>query len=103
MFLLLSYFFVNHTATTEIYTRPYTLSLHDALPIALVAVQLRRRADWLVAIGAAVLAVALALVLPGNWHIVVAGLTVSALGARVLPVEDAPAPAEPHAYPQGGA
>ena len=23
----------NDTATTEIYTRPYTLSLHDALPI----------------------------------------------------------------------
>src|SRR5213596_4255287 len=27
-------FFVNETATTEIYTRPYTLSLHDALPIS---------------------------------------------------------------------
>src|SRR5213596_1698377 len=27
-------FFFNDTATTEIYTRPYTLSLHDALPIA---------------------------------------------------------------------
>src|SRR5213596_1145955 len=27
-------FFVNDTATPEIYTRPYTLSLHDALPIA---------------------------------------------------------------------
>src|SRR5213596_4311347 len=26
-------FFFNDTATTEIYTRPYTLSLHDALPI----------------------------------------------------------------------
>src|SRR5213596_4340212 len=26
-------FFVNDTSTTEIYTRPYTLSLHDALPI----------------------------------------------------------------------
>ena len=24
----------NDTATTEIYTRPYTLSLHDALPIS---------------------------------------------------------------------
>eukprot|EP01043_Picozoa_sp_COSAG02_P120510 COSAG02_NODE_57284_length_281_cov_0.774725_1_plen_57_part_01 len=29
--LLLSYFF-NDTATTEIYTIAYTLSLHDALP-----------------------------------------------------------------------
>jgi hypothetical protein len=35
-----------------------------------------------------VFAVLLALVLPGNWHIVVAGLAVSALGARVLPVEE---------------
>src|SRR5213596_4023301 len=32
---LVSYisFFFNDTATTKIYTRPYTLSLHDALPI----------------------------------------------------------------------
>src|SRR5213596_3005998 len=29
-----SCFFVNVTATTESYTRPYTLSLHDALPIS---------------------------------------------------------------------
>ena len=57
--------------------------------LALVAVQLRRRADWLVAIGAAVLAVALALILPGNWHIVVAGLAVSLLAASVLPVDAA--------------
>src|SRR5881275_3694436 len=27
-------FFFNDTATTEIYTVPYTLSLHDALPIS---------------------------------------------------------------------
>src|SRR5213596_1649567 len=27
-------FFFNETPTTEIYTRPYTLSLHDALPIS---------------------------------------------------------------------
>src|SRR5213596_2048036 len=27
------FFFFNDPATTEIYTRPYTLSLHDALPI----------------------------------------------------------------------
>src|SRR5213596_1667830 len=31
------YFFFNDTATTEIYTRPYTLSLHDALPICTTA------------------------------------------------------------------
>src|SRR5881275_3696844 len=28
------HFFFNDTATTEIYTVPYTLSLHDALPIS---------------------------------------------------------------------
>src|SRR5213596_2986133 len=28
------FFFFNDTATTEIYTSPYTLSLHDALPIS---------------------------------------------------------------------
>src|SRR5213596_3747268 len=28
------FFFFNDPATTEIYTRPYTLSLHDALPIS---------------------------------------------------------------------
>src|SRR5881275_2094628 len=35
MFLV---FFFNDTATTEIYTVPYTLSLHDALPISVTAV-----------------------------------------------------------------
>ena len=72
--------------------RPERYGLDFAFPavfLGLVAVQLHRWTDWLVALGAAVLAVALALVLPGNWHIVVAGLAVSALGAAVLPVEDA--------------
>src|SRR5213596_3369486 len=32
-YIILDFFF-NDTATTEIYTRPYTLSLHDALPIS---------------------------------------------------------------------
>ena len=31
----LFFFFFNDTATTEIYTRFYTLSLHDALPISI--------------------------------------------------------------------
>src|SRR2546428_5556200 len=87
------------TALGGLVERPERYGLDFAFPavfLALVAVQLRRRTDWLVAIGAAALAVALALVLPGNWHIVVAGLTVSALGARVLPVEAAPEPVEPH-------
>src|SRR5213596_4343713 len=34
MLVYLFFFFFNDTATTEIYTRPYTLSLHDALPIS---------------------------------------------------------------------
>src|SRR5881394_2535709 len=33
-FIKLPYFFFNDTATTEIYTGWYTLSLHDALPIS---------------------------------------------------------------------
>src|SRR5881275_250671 len=33
------FFFFNDTATTEIYTVPYTLSLHDALPISRFATQ----------------------------------------------------------------
>jgi len=71
--------------------RPEHYGLDFAFPavfLALVAVQLRRRADWLVAVGAAVVAVALALVLPGNWHIVVTGLVVSAVAAWVLPLDD---------------
>src|SRR5881275_2519360 len=34
-YFFLFFFFFNDTATTEIYTVPYTLSLHDALPICL--------------------------------------------------------------------
>jgi 4-azaleucine resistance transporter AzlC len=60
-----------------------------AVFLALVALQLRRRADWLVALGAGALAVALALVLPGTWHVVVAGFAVSALAAMVLTPEPA--------------
>jgi 4-azaleucine resistance transporter AzlC len=55
-----------------------------AVFLALVAVQLRRRADWLVAGAAAVVAVGVALLLPGNWHIVVAGVSVSGVAALVL-------------------
>ena len=71
---------------------PERYGLDFAFPavfLSLVAVQLHRRSDWLVAIGAAVLAVALALVLPGNWHIVLASLAASGVGALVLPVEEA--------------
>src|SRR2546422_2344148 len=39
MFLAVTFFFFNDTATTEI----YTLSLHDALPISLSAVKYRWR------------------------------------------------------------
>lgn len=60
-----------------------------AVFLALVALQLRRRADWLVALAAAVVAVAVALVLPGTWHVIVAGLVVSTVGMLVLSPEDA--------------
>src|SRR5213596_3458365 len=42
-FFFFFFFFFNDTATTEIYTRPYTLSLHDALPIYDVVLGLLRR------------------------------------------------------------
>jgi 4-azaleucine resistance transporter AzlC len=70
---------------------PERYGLDFAFPavfLSLVAVQLRRRGDWLVAVGAAALAIAIAVALPGNWHIVIAGLTVSAAGAVMLPVEE---------------
>lgn len=52
-----------------------------AVFLALVAAQLRRVGDWLVAAGSAALALVIAVTVPGNWHIVIAGLTVSVLGA----------------------
>ena len=55
-----------------------------AVFLALVAVQLRRWADWLVALASAVVAIAVALVLPGNWHIIIAGVAVSGIAALVL-------------------
>jgi 4-azaleucine resistance transporter AzlC len=70
---------------------PERYGLDFAFPavfLALVAVQLRGRADWLVAGGAAALAVAIAALVPGNWHIVIAGLAASGAGALVLPVEE---------------
>jgi len=52
-----------------------------AVFLALVAAQLRRVGDWLVALGSAAVALAIASALPGNWHIVIAGVSASALGA----------------------
>src|SRR5262249_11024306 len=63
-----------------------------AVFLALVAVQLRRPADWLIAVTSAVLAVAIALVLPGNWHIVVGGVAVSGVAALRLAPEAAGEP-----------
>jgi 4-azaleucine resistance transporter AzlC len=60
-----------------------------AVFLALVAVQLRGRAEWLIALASAVLAVAIALVLPGNWHIVITGVVVSGVAALLLPPEPA--------------
>jgi len=55
-----------------------------AVFLALAVGQLHSRADWLAALASAVLALAIALVLPGTWHIVIAGVGVSAVGAFVL-------------------
>jgi 4-azaleucine resistance transporter AzlC len=60
-----------------------------AVFLSLVAVQLRRRADWLIALAGAALAVSIALVLPGNWHIVLTGVVVSGVAALLLPPEPA--------------
>ena len=60
-----------------------------AVFLALVAVQLRRRADWLIALAAAVIAVAVAMALAGTWHIVIAGSVVSAAAAVLLEPEAA--------------
>src|SRR5213596_748441 len=45
IFFFVFFFFFNDTATTEIYTRPYTLSLHDALPISSPVLRRSRRAQ----------------------------------------------------------
>jgi len=60
-----------------------------AVFLALVAVQLRRPADWVIAAAAGALAVGIALVLPGTWHIALAGFAVSTLAALVLSPEPA--------------
>ena len=58
-----------------------------AVFLALIAVQLHRWTDWLVALAGGGLAIAVALVLPGNWHIVIAGVVVSGVAALVLEPE----------------
>ncbi|MGH7356455.1 MAG: AzlC family ABC transporter permease [Candidatus Rokuibacteriota bacterium] len=76
--------------------RPERWGLDFAFPavfLAIIAVQLRRRTDWLVAAAAAVLAVALSLLMRGNWHIVIAGLAVSGAAALLLD------PGKPHDAP----
>lgn len=60
-----------------------------AVFLALVAAQLRGRADWLVALASAAVAIGVALVLPGNWHIVIAGVLVSGVAALLLEPEPA--------------
>ena len=71
---------------------PARYGLDFAFPavfLALVVVQLRRRGDWVVAAGAALLALWIAWRFLGNWHIVVAGLVASGLGALIMRPEDA--------------
>jgi 4-azaleucine resistance transporter AzlC len=70
---------------------PERYGLDFAFPavfLSLVAVQGGGSDEGGGATGAAVLAVVIALTLPGNWHIVIAGLAASAVGALVLPLEE---------------
>jgi 4-azaleucine resistance transporter AzlC len=60
-----------------------------AVFLALVAMQLRGRAEWLIALSSGVVALAIALSLPGNWHIVITGVLVSGVAALFLPAERA--------------
>jgi 4-azaleucine resistance transporter AzlC len=71
---------------------PRRYGLDFAFPavfLALVAVQLRRRGDWAVAAGAGLLAVWTAGALPGNWHILIAGLAASVIGSLLMRPEPA--------------
>ena len=71
---------------------PARYGLDFAFPavfLALVTVQLKRRGDWAVAGGAALLALWIAWRFLGNWHIVVAGLVASGLGALIMRPDDA--------------
>lgn len=71
---------------------PARYGLDFAFPavfLALVGAQVRRRTDWLVAMTAGALAVALAVAVPGSWHIVVTGVAVSVGAALVLDPEAA--------------
>jgi 4-azaleucine resistance transporter AzlC len=80
------------TALGGLVADPARWGLDFAFPavfLALVGAQLRSRADKLVALASGTLAVIVALVLPGNWHIVIAGVIVSAVAALVLDAERA--------------
>jgi 4-azaleucine resistance transporter AzlC len=85
------------TAVGGVVDEPRRYGLDFAFPavfLAIVAAQLRRWSDWLVAGASAVLATAIAVWLPGNWHIVIAGLAVSGAGALLGdPGPDVPDPA----------
>jgi 4-azaleucine resistance transporter AzlC len=58
-----------------------------AVFLALAVSQLRTGADRVVALASGALAVIIALWLPGNWHIIVAGVAVSGVAALVRDVE----------------
>jgi 4-azaleucine resistance transporter AzlC len=60
-----------------------------AVFLALAVSQLHDRAERIVALAAGVLAVIIALWLPGNWHIIVAGVAVSGVAALVREVDAA--------------
>jgi 4-azaleucine resistance transporter AzlC len=70
---------------------PMRWGLDFAFPavfVALLAGQLRRPSDWVIATVAGALAVGIALALPGSWHVAIAGFAVSVVAALVLPVAE---------------
>jgi 4-azaleucine resistance transporter AzlC len=83
---------VTGTLLGGLVARPERYGLDFAFPavfLALAAVQMRRPADGVIAVVSAALALAISLALPGNWHIVIAGLSVSAVAALVFEPEAA--------------
>lgn len=71
---------------------PAAWGLDFAFPavfLSLAALQLRRWTDVATAVASAAVAVAVSVAVPGNWHVVVAGVTVSAAAALVLDPERA--------------
>lgn len=67
----------------NLFMHPEKLGLNFALPamlIALLLMQVKNRVTTLVAIGAGLLSLSVALVIPGNWNIIIATIIAATLG-----------------------